>query len=130
MRKCIDIDERTYQQLVIYCNNNNIKLQEYLYNIIRNKIYIDIYGDLNDKIKKVKLKDEDKSTNILEKKIYDVDIDYENNEIILDKNLKIKCKSINIINCVQEKDKNSSKIEKVENNNIDLKKNKRIIESK
>lgn len=47
MRKYINIDDRTYSQLEEYCKVNKINLQTYLSNSVKNQLYIDIYGDMN-----------------------------------------------------------------------------------
>lgn len=47
MKKSVNIDNRTYSQLEEYCKVNKINIQEYLSDSIKNQLYIDIYGDMN-----------------------------------------------------------------------------------
>lgn len=47
MRKFINFDERVFNQLKDFCSTNNIKINDYLYESILNRLYTDIYGDMN-----------------------------------------------------------------------------------
>lgn len=86
MKKYINIDDRMSSQLEEYCSINKLKINDYINEAISNKLYTDIYGDLNLKFKDTVEEIEDKETKVIEEKvnIWD-DID----EIILNKQEKI-----------------------------------------
>lgn len=44
----IELDDRQYRDIELYCNMNNIKINDYLTDIITEKHMINKYGDLND----------------------------------------------------------------------------------
>ena len=44
----IELDDRQYRDIELYCNMNNIKINDYLTDIISEKHMINKYGDLND----------------------------------------------------------------------------------
>lgn len=44
----IELDDRQYRDIELYCNMNNIKINDYLTNIITEKHMLNKYGDLND----------------------------------------------------------------------------------
>ena len=44
----IELDDRQYRDIELYCNMNNIKVNDYLTDIITEKHMINKYGDLND----------------------------------------------------------------------------------
>ena len=44
----IELDNRQYRDIELYCNMNNIKINDYLTDIISEKHMINKYGDLND----------------------------------------------------------------------------------
>ena len=44
----IELDNRQYRDIELYCNMNNIKINDYLTDIITEKHMINKYGDLND----------------------------------------------------------------------------------
>ena len=44
----IDLDDRQYRDIELYCNMNNIKINDYLTDIITEKHMINKYGDLNE----------------------------------------------------------------------------------
>ena len=44
----IELDDRQYRDIELYCNMNNIKINNYLTDIITEKHMINKYGDLND----------------------------------------------------------------------------------
>ena len=44
----IELDDRQYRDIELYCNINNIKINDYLTDIITEKHMINKYGDLND----------------------------------------------------------------------------------
>ena len=44
----IELDDRQYRDIELYCNMNNIKINDYLTDIIIEKHMINKYGDLND----------------------------------------------------------------------------------
>lgn len=43
----IELDDRQYRDIELYCNMNNIKINDYLTDIITEKHMINKYGDLN-----------------------------------------------------------------------------------
>lgn len=45
----IDIPDRILSEIKYYCNNNNIKVDEYIVSCLSDHIYTIKYGDLNDK---------------------------------------------------------------------------------
>lgn len=44
----IELDDRQYRDIELYCNMNNIKINDYLTDIITEKHMINKYGDLNE----------------------------------------------------------------------------------
>ncbi len=44
----IELDDRQYRDIELYCNMNNIKINDYLTDIISEKHMINKYGDLNE----------------------------------------------------------------------------------
>ena len=44
----IELDDRQYRDIELYCNMNNIKVNDYLTDIITEKHMINKYGDLNE----------------------------------------------------------------------------------
>lgn len=44
----IELDDRQYRDIELYCNMNNIKINDYLTDIIIEKHMINKYGDLNE----------------------------------------------------------------------------------
>ena len=44
----IELDDRQYRDIELYCNMNNIKINDYLTDIITEKHMLNKYGDLND----------------------------------------------------------------------------------
>lgn len=44
----IELDDRQYRDIELYCNINNIKINDYLTDIITEKHMINKYGDLNE----------------------------------------------------------------------------------
>ena len=44
----IELDDRQYRDIELYCKMNNIKINDYLTDIITEKHMINKYGDLND----------------------------------------------------------------------------------
>ena len=44
----IELDDRQYRDIELYCNMNNIKINDYLTDIITEKHLTNKYGDLND----------------------------------------------------------------------------------
>lgn len=44
----IELDDRQYRDIELYCNMNNIKINDYLTDIIAEKHMINKYGDLNE----------------------------------------------------------------------------------
>ena len=44
----IELDDRQYRDIELYCNMNNIKINDYLTDIITEKHIINKYGDLNE----------------------------------------------------------------------------------
>ena len=44
----IELDDRQYRDIELYCNMNNIKINNYLTDIITEKHMLNKYGDLND----------------------------------------------------------------------------------
>lgn len=44
----IELDDRQYRDIELYCNMNNIKMNDYLTDIITEKHMINKYGDLNE----------------------------------------------------------------------------------
>ena len=44
----IELDDRQYRDIELYCNMNNIKINDYLTDIITEKHMINKYGDVND----------------------------------------------------------------------------------
>lgn len=49
MRLNIDIPDRILCEIKYYCDNNNIKVDEYVVSCLSDHIYTIKYGDLNDK---------------------------------------------------------------------------------
>jgi len=45
----IDIPDRILSEIKYYCDNNNIKVDEYIVSCLSDHIYTIKYGDLNDK---------------------------------------------------------------------------------
>ena len=44
----IELDDRQYRDIELYCNMNNIKINDYLTDIITEKHMLNKYGDLNE----------------------------------------------------------------------------------
>lgn len=44
----IELDDRQYRDIELYCNMNNIKINDYLADIITEKHMLNKYGDLNE----------------------------------------------------------------------------------
>ena len=44
----IELDDRQYRDIELYCNINNIKINDYLTDIITEKHMLNKYGDLNE----------------------------------------------------------------------------------
>lgn len=51
MEVIIDIPDRIYKMLRAFCESNSLEIGEYSYDCVYDRLMLDLYGDLNDKVK-------------------------------------------------------------------------------
>lgn len=74
MEKTFNIEDRILNQLIEYCENNDIQLNDYINECIKDKLYTEIYGDLNEIMFPTKQKKNDVKT-------FDLQEYFDNNKI-------------------------------------------------
>lgn len=108
MKKYITINDRTYSQLEEYCKSNKIDLQEYMSNSVRNQLYIDIYGDMNqlrgeEPVKTEPPKKEEEKRTVICDNIEEIILNKDTEQIIIvDNNDKKHIYGLNILKIVEK----------------------------